>query len=115
MGTSELLIYGLIIAGYLLFNYVMQRLAKKARQGEAASTPPPGDGPPEDVWGRAPAVPPVTPEPVAPPVPVRRAEASAQPRRRTPSGSLFRTRKDLRHAVVLMTVLGPCRALKPGD
>jgi hypothetical protein len=28
---------------------------------------------------------------------------------------LFRTRQDLRHAIVLMTVLGPCRALEPHE
>ncbi len=111
--TSELLLYGLLIAGFLLFNYVMQRLSKKAQQEQAeALPPPPGDGPPEDIWGRAPAAPPATPEPA---VPAQRAEAPAQPRRRTASGILFRTRKDLRHAVVLMTVLGPCRALEPHE
>ena len=114
--ASELLLYGLLIAGFLLFNYVTQQLAKKARQEQAeALPPPPGAVPPEDIWGRAPAAAPATPEPVAPAVPVRRAEAPAQPRRRMTSGILFRTRKDLRHAVVLMTVLGPCRALKPND
>ncbi len=114
--ASELLLYGLLIAGFLLFNYVMQRLSKKAQQEQAeALPPPPGAGPPEDIWGRASAVPPATPEPVAPAVPAQRAEAPAQPRRRTASGILFRTRKDLRHAVVLMTVLGPCRALEPHD
>ena len=114
--TSELLLYGLLIGGFLLFNYVTQQLAKKARQEEEAEAAPlPGDGPPQDIWGRAPAEAPATPEPVAPGVPARRAEVPAQPRRRTTPGLLFRTRKDLRHAVVLMTVLGPCRALKPND
>jgi hypothetical protein len=28
---------------------------------------------------------------------------------------LFRTQEDLRHAIVLMTVLGPCRALEPHE
>ncbi len=117
--SSELLIYGLMIAGFLLFNFVMQRLAKKARQAEeaaaqsGAAAPPPVEAPPEDIWGRTPAAPAAAPGPVAPAVPARRAEAPAQPRRRTAAGLLFPTRKDLRHAVVLMTVLGPCRALDP--
>ena len=111
--ASELLFYGLIVAGFLLFNYVTQQLAKKARQEQSEA--PPEDGPPEDIWGRAPAAPQDTPEPFAPAVPVRSADAPARSRRRTTSGSLFRTRKDLRHAVVLMTVLGPCRALRPDD
>ena len=114
--ASELLFYGLIVAGFLLFNYVTQQLAKKARQEQAeALPPPPAVVPPEDIWGGAPAAPQDTPEPFAPAVPVRSADAPARSRRRTTSGSLFRTRKDLRHAVVLMTVLGPCRALKPDD
>jgi hypothetical protein len=38
------------------------------------------------------------------------------PSRRSGSGHrLFRHRGDLRHGIVLMTVLGPCRALQPYD
>ena len=114
--TSELLFYGVLIAGFLLFNYVTQQLAKKARQAEeeaAALQPPPDEGPPEDLWGRGPAAPPRAPEPASPALPERRAAAPEPRRSRKAAELLFRTRTDLRHAVVLMTVLGPCRALDP--
>ena len=116
--VSELLLYGLIVAGFLLFNYVMQQLAKKARQEQEraeALAPPPEAVLPEDISGRAPAAPPAAPEPVAPGVLARRAEARAPLRRRTAAELFFRTRKDLRQAVVVMTVLGPCRAQEPPD
>ncbi|MDH4173473.1 MAG: hypothetical protein OEZ09_09230 [Betaproteobacteria bacterium] len=126
---SELLFLGLIIAGFLLFNYVAQKLAKKAREHQEAEkaargqqesetadawAPPPEDAPLEDIWGRTPAPPPAAPAPVA----RVEAEAPVAPPRPSPRRSgtrLFRTRKDLRHAVVLMTVLGPCRALEPHE
>jgi hypothetical protein len=129
---SELFIYGLIVVAFLLFNFVMQILARKARQRQEeaarnaprpAPTPAPIDDPLENIWGRgAPAESPVeprrgtaaavfVPEPsrprprAAPPVPGARARQAA----------LFRSRQDLRHAIVVMTVLGPCRALDPYD
>ncbi len=130
---SELLFLALIIGGFMLFNYFAQQLAKKAREqqeaekaargqqeGEAAeaSAPPPEDAPLEDIWGRTPAPLPAAPAPV--PAPVARAEPEARaapprPSRKRTGTRLFRTRKDLRHAVVLMTVLGPCRALEPHE
>ena len=121
---SELLVYGLIIAGFLLFNYLAQRLAKKAREQqeaaereaaerEAAQAPPVAQQEAlEDIWGRLPA---------APVTAVQMPEQRQAPRAAPPPGRpaatrrLFRTRQDLRHAIVLMTVLGPCRALEPPD
>ena len=123
--ASELLLYGLLIAGFLLFNYVMQRLAKKARQQpeqewgqQQEAAPSPEDEPLEDIRGRRPRA--NLPAAAAPVEPARCVAAIAAapappPPRRTAAGPIFRSRKDLRHAVVLMTVLGPCRALKPDD
>lgn len=114
---SELLFLGLIIAGFLLFNYVARQLAQKAReQPEAAdaSAPPAGDEPLENLWGRAPAPLPAGPEPIARAVPLPYA-GPPQPSRRRTRARLFRTRRDLRRAVVAMTVLGPCRALEPHE
>jgi len=114
---SELLFLGLIIAGFMLFSYVAQQLAKKAReQQEAAegSAPPPEDEPLEDIWGRTPAPPPAAPVAVAHPVPAPHDRPPVPSPRRS-AARLFRTRKDLRHAIVLMTVLGPCRALDPHE
>jgi len=120
---SELLYLGLIIAGFMLFNYVARRLAKKAREQQevaeaapaaAASAPPPADGPLEDIWGRVPAPRPAAPEPVARAVPAPQAGPPAPSCRRT-GAQMFRTRKALRQAIVVMTVLGPCRALEPHE
>ncbi|HSG77561.1 MAG TPA: hypothetical protein VLA30_15675 [Burkholderiales bacterium] len=120
---TELLFLGLVIAGFMLFNYVAQQLAKKARaQQEAteaepaaeAPAPAPEDEPLQDIWGRAPAKPPAAPEVVARAVPEPQA-APPLPSPGHPGVRLFRTRKDLQRAIVLMTVLGPCRALEPHE
>lgn len=117
---SELLFLALIIAGFMLFNYVAQRLAKAAREQQeaeaavGASVPPPEDEPLEDIWGRVPVPPPAAPAPVARAEPQARA-APPRPLPRRAGARLFRTRKDLQHAIVLMTVLGPCRALEPHE
>jgi hypothetical protein len=121
---SEFLIYVFIVGGILLFNIVMPLLAKKARQRqqeeitETASTPsPPEDEPLEEIWGRTPVAPPeaAAPAPLAYVEPPAAEPPSAIPERRRAAGALFRSRQDLRHAVVVMTVLGPCRALEPPD
>jgi hypothetical protein len=120
MGKYELLIYGLIFLGFVLFNNVMQAVKRsrqqqeheRAQQQEAA--PPPEDEPMEYLWGQ-------TPQPDAPPAaayvePGPRVEAIATPApspRLTAPRALFRSTQDLRHAIVVVTVLGPCRALKP--
>jgi hypothetical protein len=121
MGKYELLIYGLIFLGFLLFNTLMQAVKRarqqqeqeRAQQQEAA--PPPEEQPPEYLWGRRPQ--PELPAAAAHLEPTRRLEAIAAPPaaspRRTVPVALFCSRQDLRHAIVVMTVLGPCRALEP--
>ena len=115
---SELLVYILIIGGFLLFNYLARTLARKARAQQEAAERAAAQAQPveaqdelEDVWSRSPAVQPATrhmPEQRAPvPVMTPPPQAATRP--------LFRTPEDLRHAIVLMTVLGPCRALEPHE
>jgi len=120
--TSELLLYGLIVAGFLLFNYVTQQLAKKTRQEEERALPHEAASSPEgarleDIRGREPEA--DLPVAVGPLEPARRIESifavPALLPRRVARGALFRDRQDLRQAVVGMTVLGPCRALEPPD
>ncbi len=120
--TSELLLYGLIVAGFLLFNYVTQQLAKKTRQEEERAlpheaVPSPEDALPEDIRGREPGA--DLPVAVGPLEPARRIDSIfAVPGPlpgRVARGALFRARQDLRQAIVGMTVLGPCRALDPHD
>jgi hypothetical protein len=95
---------------------VMQQAARRRQaeeQAQAAQQPAPlplEDQPLEDVWGRAPAaVPAPPPLAVQPP---RRSEAPA-PLGLHPARALLKDRRDLRRAVVLMMVLGPCRAQEP--
>jgi hypothetical protein len=120
---SELLVYGLVLVGFLLFNYVVQQRARMARsqQGGAESdepTPTPMDEPLDYAWGREPSSMPTAYEqvqatadvPVAPPA----QKATPAPLRpHTTPRALFESRQELRHAIVLMAVLGPCRALEP--
>jgi len=119
---SQLLIYGLVIAGFLLFNYFMQRMSRRAQEQERAqareaASAPPEDEPLEDIWGSRRASAAAPPEPMAvavlAPAPDAPADAPRKAHRSAAARRLFRTRRDLRRAVVMMTVLGPCRALEP--
>src|SRR3970040_1644434 len=102
---SELLVYGLIIAGFLLFNYLARQLARKAREQQEAAEQAAAQAPPEeaaeqleDIWSRARAAQLATiqvPEQLAP-MPAVAPPPPAATRR------LFRNRQDLRPALVLM-------------
>lgn len=139
MRSSELLVYVIVFAIVILFNFLMPLLARRARrmqeqlqeqlrqqQGQAPAEPDDEDLL-EESWGRSRR--PQThdsPErleaqtvpgghahaPAAVQVPV---SAPAPAPRRIAAANLFASRKDLRHAIVVMTVLGPCRALDPYD
>ena len=133
----ELLGFIFLFAAFLLFNFVStqarrRRLERQRRALESFAQAPPAPeagsfGRPDPfnpAWGRAPetAVLEVAPgfneERIA-------AIAAAAPRAARPPRPavklqrrprhFLRTRQDLRHAVMAMTVLGPCRALQPYD
>ena len=111
------LLYALAIVGFFLFNMLAQRAARRRQQEEQAAQPaqpePVAEEPLEDVWGRTPAPAPA-PAPVvlAPPPP---PPARAAPRRMHPVRALLNHPRDLRRAVVLTMVLGPCRAQEPPE
>ncbi len=134
MGKSELLIYVVILVAVVAFNYVMQMLAKRARamqERQQAQDPQqeparqyPGDDDELDVaWGRSEQA--TLPAAVTQPAEAQSAQsarhvdavvpARARAPRRTATSALLRSRQDLRHAIIVMTVLGPCRALEPYD
>jgi hypothetical protein len=96
----------------VLFNYLTQRAARRRAQQEkaqAAPVPPPiEEETPEELWGRSAA----TPAPAPAPGLVPRA-ASPPPPRLHPVRALLKDKRDLRRAVVLVMVLGPCRAQEP--
>lgn len=115
------LVYILIFLGIIIFNYVMQQAARRRQQEEAeqaaqAEPPPAEDEPLEDIWGRSRAPVP-EPAPVFVPRPAQPAPRAAPPvttqRRRHPIRELLKSKRDLRRAAVLVTVLGPCRAQEP--
>lgn len=111
----------LFVLGFIalaLFNYFTQRAARRREQEEkaqaAVAPAPPSveEELPEDYWGRSAATPPPPPVPVLVP---RSAPPPPASRRLHPVRSLLKDRRDLRRAVVLMMVLGPCRAQEPPE
>jgi len=118
------LIYVLVFLGIVLFNFVMQQAARRRQQQEQAAEPleeppPEEDEIPEDIWGRPPPPPVIaSPAPVAPPARVSYTETrhpQPQARRLHPVRALLKERHDLRRAVILSMVLGPCRAQEPPE
>jgi hypothetical protein len=115
------LLYVLAIVGFFLFNMLARRAARRRQQEEAAQAPaePPAsaeDAPLEDIWGRTPAPAPARVPVLAPhtaPPPAR--AATPAPRRVHPVRALLKDKRDLRRAVVLMMVLGPCRSQEPPE
>lgn len=111
------LIYLLIFLGIIVFNFLRQQAARRRQeeQAQAPPEPPPAaEEPLEDVWGRLPA-----PAPAAAPVLAVRPAPPALPaapphqRRPHPVRAALKDKRDLRRAVILMMVLGPCRAQEP--
>jgi hypothetical protein len=102
------------IAIVLLFN-LAQRAARRRQQAEETHAAPPAAPPPEepleDIWGRTPAAARAS-APVARVAPLP-APSAAPSRRRFPVRALLDDRRGLRRAIILMTVLGPCRAQEP--
>ena len=115
------LLYVLGFIAIVLFNYIAQRAARRRRKeadAQAQTAPPPVEEEPlEDIWGRNPAPSP-TPAPVLAPRPAAvptAAEPPAQQRRSHPLRARLQDKLELRRAVVLMMVLGPCRSQQPPE
>lgn len=114
--SPDLLIYILIIGGIVLFNFLMQRAAARRRQEEAAAQqaePPAPDEPLPDLWGRTQTA--LAAEPLPEPALVAAAPFVAADVRRHRSGArtLLKGRQNLQRAMVLLTILGPSRAMEP--
>lgn len=115
------LLYILGFIAIVLFNFIAQRAARRRQQQEEAqaavpSAAPPGEAEPlEPVWGRAAKRPAATPVLVPRPVPAPARVEAPIPRRVHPVRSLLKDKRDLRRAVILTMVLGPCRAQEPPD
>lgn len=124
---TELLLYGAIALMILLFNFLgRKRAAQQAppvqdpEQDEASA---PGmlyepDEPPSEFWGRVPPAPvafPVGPEPVRRTEPPRVRVSVPRRAQRYDRASLFGSKREVRKAIVLMTVLGPPRGAERPD
>ena len=105
------LLYVLGFLAVVLFNYLAQRAARRREQQEkaqaAVAPAPPSveEELPQELWGRA-----VTPPRPRAPALVPRSAPPPAPRRLHPVRALLKDKRDLRRAVVLVMVLGPCRA-----
>jgi hypothetical protein len=121
-GLSSALIYVLIYIGIVLVWYLIKRLASRRRRqsSRAAEVPqPPGEEPP-DLAGLDHATSMAWSPSRAAVESLGRAEVQAarppSPQRRFAKQALLGTRRDVQNAVVIATIMGPCRALEPpGD
>jgi hypothetical protein len=113
--SFDLLVYVLLFAGILLFNYVRRRLARRSRR--APLPPAPETAPPPAIaWGRMSETevePEMRRDPASRTTPLPMAAPPQVGRRR--AQPLFRSRAEVRRAIIGMTVLGPCRAQDPPD
>lgn len=115
----DYLIYGLVLVGFLVFNYLNGRRAQREQRERPLPSPAGADSiePDPYEWGRGPAseavivpwVPPPAQTDASPTVP---AVASGSNDRAVRIRSQLRGTQGLRDAIVLMTVLGPCVANK---
>lgn len=144
MRDSETFIYGLLflaIVGFQVFKQFLAARAEQRRRQEAqARAAASGQQMPQEEpepleltdsdWGRPPEpTPPATVRPRELQLVLKPEPAARQ--RQAPSGGsdrlvaawqpararhhLFHSRRALRHGIVMMTVLGPCRAVQPYD
>ena len=115
------LLYVLGFIAIVLFNYMAQRAARRRQQQEQAQQPVPPEPAPveqeplEDIWGRSAAAAPAPVAVVGPRPAPPAAREPRLPRRIHPARALLKDKRDLRRAVVLMMVLGPCRAQEPPE
>lgn len=122
-GIPAELLYVLAFVGFLIFNYVMQKAARRRQEEEEAQAPAqPAPAPVEeelgeDIWGRTPVPPPPVaaraPAPIVARAPAPLPTVTAPPRPAHPIRALLKDKRDLRRAVALTMVLGPCRAQEP--
>jgi len=118
-GFPPELIYVLLFVGMLLVQYMLKRRRSQEPQESSpdggvvqprAEMSPDFAGLEQDnsiAWGASRVAADRLPRPEAPPA------LRARPRHRFSRQSLMGTRRDVQNAVVIATILGPCRALEP--
>jgi hypothetical protein len=121
MAPADLLTFALLVGGFMLLSRLFKWAVERARKQQLEQAPPPAPLPEgaliDATWGSEPQA--ASWQGATGAELARRMETIAtgaapqQPRHA--ANALLRSRQDLRHAIVLMTVLGPCRALDPPD
>ena len=123
------LIYVLIFGAILLFQYLMKRFGPQQQPDEAPQEAPLAQEKPvaqeeflPDIWGRASAVPAVSPLAAASDIRFGRSEAPGatvtlpgRRSRRFSRRALMGNRREVQNAIVIATILGPCRAYEAHD
>jgi len=117
-GLPDELIYVLVFAAILLFQYLMKRFGPQPQQQPQS----PQDEPDPELPAPEQAAPQVSPVATASDIRFGRSEAPgaspALPERRLRRFSrraLMETRRDVQNAIVIATILGPCRAFESHD
>lgn len=115
-GLPEELIYALVFAALLLFQYLMKRFGPQQRPQS------PQDEPVPEIPEQEQATPVTSPVSTLSDIRFGRSGApsasAALPERRLRRFSrraLMGTRRDVQNAIVIATILGPCRAFEPHD
>ncbi|MBI4525400.1 MAG: hypothetical protein HY695_16490 [Deltaproteobacteria bacterium] len=104
----------LVVAVFLLLpllNWILHRVQRRP------GTEPPPPQPAREARRRAPlsAPRPAAPQPTRDRIQGRETPLAAARHSRFSKKLLFRTKADLRRGIVLMTILGPCRASQPEE
>jgi len=112
-GLPEELIYVLIFGAILLFQYVMKRFGPQQQPQS------PQDEPDPEFPEQEQAAPEVSPVSAASDTRFGRSAppgaSPALPQRRFSRKALMANRRDVQNAIVIATILGPCRAYEPHD
>ena len=113
-GLPEELIYALIFGAVLLLQYLMKRF------GPQPEPPPiPQDEPIPEIPEREQAAPGVSPVSAASDTRFGRSgspsASTTLPQRRFSRKALMANRRDVQNAIVIATIMGPCRAFEPHD
>ena len=112
-GLPEELIYVLIFGAVLLLQYLMKRFGPQQQQQS------PQDEPDPELPEQERATPETSPVSTASAIRFGRSAplgaSPALPRRRFSRKALMGNRREVQNAIVIATILGPCRAYEPHD
>ena len=112
-GIPEELIYFLMIGAVLLVQYLIKRF------GPQPQPPSPQEEPIPEIPEREQAAPGVSPVSAASDTRFGRSgspsASTTLPQRRFSRKALMGTKRDAQNAIVIATILGPCRAFEPHD